>query len=223
MPDETISTAWSAQSNTLNLQQSGGSAEEGLLGDASAPSANGAIWESFDPSIGTPALVNVTSGTLYGVQFNVSDPLTTRGLQVYVGTAGTASLSGCDLINVATGNVALASAGTTLTGSQLNPFYWSGDTDSNAVGVVLNPGNYYASFWSVWSVQPTLLASATGALGTYVNVGTAVPTTLPAPAATPALRAAILKASLAAAPVSASTLVTSETATGALMLYFSLI
>lgn len=219
MPDQTISTNWTNQS-LPNLEQSGGSGQaENILDCPSVPSLNNGLWESFDPKLGTPALVNVTSGTLYGSLFNVTDPVTTKGMNVYVGAAGTASLSGCVVVDATTGNIVLSGAGTTLTGSSLNSFNWSGDTDSNAVGVGLREGTYYASFWSVWSVQPTLLASATGSLGTYANLGDAVPSTLPA---VNPLRVAILKASLAAAPVSASTLVTSETATSALDLFFQL-
>lgn len=222
MPDQTISTNWTNQS-LPNLEQSGGSGQaESILDCPSVPSLNGALWESFDPAIQVGSLSStLVSGTLYGVAFGVTDPTTTKGMNVYIGAAGTATLSGCVVVDLTTGNIVLAGSGTSFTATSLNPYYWSGDADSDAVGVTLREGAYYAGFWSVFTGSPTFLTQAT-ALSSYANLGTAAPASLPAPAGTPPLRFAVLKTSLSAAPVSATTLVTSASVTNAFVPYLQL-
>jgi hypothetical protein len=188
MPDETISQNWTNQS-LANLESGGGPSS---LTPGSA-GLQGVSFQTFDPLYGgAQALYTVAaglSGSLMGVLMSTGDPFTSKGVTVDFGTVSstTFTLACAAMVNASNGDLAAVTAdfsATAVTG--MFSMYWSGDSDSNAVGVKFANASYYVAIGLTWTgTAPQLLSLSAPA----VNVGLTQPK----------LRSAILATGLVAA------------------------
>jgi hypothetical protein len=165
MPDETIVQNWTCQ--TLpNLES--GSGPSSLTGGSAG--LQGVSFHTFDPLYGGAGAVFPSAASVIGTLFTASDPFTSKGLQVDITGAGTAVTLLCALlVNASNGDLAAVTVDYSASiATGMFPMYWTGDTDSNAVGLKFSSGSYYMA---VGAVATTTLPSLLALTATAANVG----------------------------------------------------